>query len=136
LTELTRAHGPTRDAGSSEVNATPPERFQRAAEAHDRYHARHRHEAFVGTREPASLDEPARPAVIEQRDAYERGFRDLIERGRTAGDFLVRPSRLAAYAIEDMGIGVVWFRDEGSLNEDEVVRHYGSTALPIVGADR
>jgi AcrR family transcriptional regulator len=110
------------------------EQLRRAVEAHVRFHARHRLEAFVGTREIRSLDEPARSTVIARRDVYERGFRDLIHQGSAVGRFEVASSRLASYAILDMGMGVaVWFREDGPLSEEEVVRHYGTIALRVVG---
>jgi len=111
--------------------------LERAVETHVRYHARHRFEAFVGTREINSLDEPGRSALLARRDTYEQGFRELIERGHTMGRFDVPSSRLASYAILDMGMGVaVWFREDGSLGEEQVVRHYSAIALRIVGADK
>jgi AcrR family transcriptional regulator len=111
------------------------EQLRRAVESHVRYHVRHRFEAFVGTRELGSLDEVARCAVIARRDTYERGFRELIERGSAEGRFDVASSRLASYAILDMGMGVaVWFRENGPLSEEEIVRHYGTMALQIVAA--
>ncbi|WP_280641285.1 TetR/AcrR family transcriptional regulator [Streptomyces afghaniensis] len=45
------------------------ERLRRAAEAHVRYHARHRLEAFVGTREIRSPEEPHRAEVLQRRAA-------------------------------------------------------------------
>jgi AcrR family transcriptional regulator len=112
----------------------PAEQLKLAVEAHVRYHTRHRLEAFVGTREINSLKEPVRARLLARRDAYERGFREIVERGRIEGTFQVSSSRLASYAILDMGIGIsVWFREDGPLDEDQVARHYGITALRIVG---
>jgi AcrR family transcriptional regulator len=122
---------------SSVVSSTSQvaEQLQWAVESHVRYHARHRFEAFVGTREIYSMEEPGRSKLLARRDVYELGFRELIERGQLEGRFQVLSSRLASYAILDMGMGVaVWYRDDGPMSEDEVVRHYGSIALRIVGA--
>src|SRR5947209_8621008 len=55
--------------------ADPGEQLRLAAEAHVRYHARHRREAFVGNREIANLEEPSRSFFLGKRDEYERGFR-------------------------------------------------------------
>lgn len=113
----------------------PTERLKRAAEAHVRYHARHRLEAFVGTREIRSLLEPHRSRVIALRGAYELGFRELVNAGVAAGHFHVTSARLASYAILDLGMGVaVWYRDDGELTEDTVVWQHGEFALRIVGA--
>jgi AcrR family transcriptional regulator len=113
----------------------PAERLRRATEAHVRYHARHRLEAFVGNREIRSLEEPHRGAVLASRAEYETGFRDLVNAGVAAGRFRVRSARLASYAILDLGMGVaVWFREDGELQEDTVAWEYGELALRIVGA--
>jgi AcrR family transcriptional regulator len=118
-------------SGSDDVT----EQLRLAIEAHVRYHALHRFEAFVGTREVKSLEEPARSALLARRDHYERGFRELIEKGHSLGRFNVPSSRLASYAILDMGMGVaVWFREDGPLSEEQVALHYGLVGLRIVGA--
>lgn len=113
----------------------PVERLRRATEAHVRFHARHRQEAFVCNREIRSLTQPHRERVLALRAAYEQRFRDLIEAGRQTGRFQVTSVRLASYAILDLGMGVaVWFREGGELTEDTVAWQYGQFALQIVGA--
>ena len=43
-------------------------------------------------------------------------LRELIHQGSAEGRFEVASSRLASYAILDMGMGVaVWFREDGPL---------------------
>ncbi|MFI1380567.1 TetR/AcrR family transcriptional regulator [Embleya sp. NPDC020886] len=112
------------------------ERLRRATETHVRYHARHRREAFVGTRELRSLVEPHRAEVLAQRAEYEACFRDLITAGVDAGRFRVASVRLASYAILDLGMGVaVWFREDGEITEEAVAWEYGEIALRIVGAN-
>jgi AcrR family transcriptional regulator len=110
------------------------ERLRRAVEAHVRYHARHRLEAFVGNREIGSLERPDQARVLRRRGDYEGGFRRLIERGATSGDFAVRSARLASYSILDMGIGVAtWFHEGGEFSADQVAYQYGDLALRMVG---
>jgi AcrR family transcriptional regulator len=112
----------------------PTVRLRRAAEAHVRYHARHRLEAFVGNRELRSLEEPHRKRVLASRATYERRFRTLVAEGVRAGRFEVASTRLASYAILDLGMGVAaWYREDGELTEDEIVWQYGDLALRIVG---
>jgi AcrR family transcriptional regulator len=114
----------------------PATRLRRSVEAHVRYHARHRLEAFVGNREIRSLEEPHRAAVLASRTDYEHRFRALVQDGVRAGRFDVASVRLASYAILDLGMGVAaWYREDGELSEDEIVWHYGDLALRIVGAD-
>ncbi|HVW41795.1 MAG TPA: TetR/AcrR family transcriptional regulator [Amycolatopsis sp.] len=113
----------------------PVVRLRRATEAHVRYHARHRREAFVGNREIRSLVEPHRAGVLALRAEYEACFRELIEAGVAAGLFRVTSVRLASYAILDLGMGLsAWYREDGELSEDEVVWQYSEFALGLVGA--
>jgi AcrR family transcriptional regulator len=114
---------------------TPVERLRRATEAHVRYHARHRFEAFVGNREIRSLVEPHRTHVLKLRAEYETCFRRLIQAGVDAEAFTVTSVRLAAYAILDLGMGVsAWYRENGEHSEDTVVWQYSEFALRLVGA--
>ncbi|WP_326640184.1 TetR/AcrR family transcriptional regulator [Streptosporangium sp. NBC_01755] len=111
------------------------ERLRRAAEAHVRFHARHRLEAFVGTREIRSLEDPHDTEVLERRTRYERGFRKIIAEGVEAGRFQVASVKLTSYAILDLGMGVsVWYREDGELTEDRLVYQYGDFALQLAGA--
>jgi len=113
------------------------ERLRRATETHVRFHLRHRLEAFVGTREIRSLEEPNRGRIVSQRARYERGFRRLIEEGQSTGQFRVASAKLASYAILDLGMGTsVWYREDGDLTEDQIVFQYGEFALRLVGARR
>ncbi|MEV0057990.1 TetR/AcrR family transcriptional regulator [Saccharopolyspora shandongensis] len=117
------------DAGS------PVERLRRAVDAHVRYHARHRREAFVGNRELRSLVEPYRVVVLGRRAEYANCFEDLIADGISTGDFRVGSARLAAYAILDLGMGVaVWFREDSGPTENEVAWQHTEFALRMVGA--
>jgi len=113
----------------------PTERLRRAVEAHVRFHARNRLEAFVGNREIRSLVEPHRTAVLARRAEYEQSFRTLIAEGVTAARFHVVSPRLASYAILDLGMGVsAWFSEDGELTENEVAWQYTEFALRLVGA--
>jgi AcrR family transcriptional regulator len=118
-------------AGTDDVR----ERLRRAVEAHIRYHARHRLEAFVGNREIGSLEQADQDRVLSRRSDYERRFRELIERGADEGAFRVRSARIASYSILDMGIGVAsWFHEGGEFSVDQLAYQYGDVALRIVGA--
>jgi AcrR family transcriptional regulator len=118
-------------AGTDDVR----EQLRRSVEAHIRYHARHRLEAFVGNREIGSLEQPDQERVLGGRSDYERRFRELIERGAAEGAFHVQSARIASYSILDMGIGVAsWFHDGGEFSVDQLAYQYGDIALRIVGA--
>ena len=122
-------------AAAVATTTDPVERLRRAVDAHVRYHARHRLEAFVGNREIRSLVEPHRGAVLARRAEYEGGFRRLVTDGVAAGRFSVTSPRLAAYALCDLGIGVAnWYRADGEHSEDEVAGQYTEFALRMVTA--
>ncbi|MBX3215101.1 MAG: TetR family transcriptional regulator [Labilithrix sp.] len=109
-------------------------KLRRAAEAHVRYHARHPREVRIGNHEIPALEEPHRSAIAKLRREYSRMFVALIERGVEEAVFTTRSPLLSAYAILQMGIGVsMWYRPDGPLSEDEIVFHYGDTALGVVG---
>jgi AcrR family transcriptional regulator len=113
----------------------PIERLRRATEAHVRYHARHRLEAFVGNREIRSLAEPNHSGVLRLRSDYETCFRRLVQAGVDAGVFTVTSVRLASYAILDLGMGIsAWYRETGEHSEDALVWQYSEFALRLVGA--
>lgn len=113
------------------------DQFRRAVEAHVRFHARRRLEAYVGTREIRSLEQPNRDRVVALRSRYESGFRDLIDKGVQDGLFRTRSPKLASYAVLDMGMGIsVWYRDDGEFSEDELVYTYADQALRLVGYER
>lgn len=132
MEDLLAAH---RAALATVAEDDPVLRLRRATETHVRYHARHRREAFVGSRELRSLVQPHRDRVLGLRARYERGFRDIIEAGVRAGRFGVASPQLASYAVLDLGMGVaVWYREDGELTEDEVVWQYGDFALRLVAA--
>lgn len=110
------------------------EQLRLAIEAHVRYHAGHRREAFVGNREIGSLEEPSRSFFLGKRDEYERALRAILDRGAAEGRFDPEHTRLASYAMLDMGIGVAtWFRPDGPVPVEELVRRYGELALRIAG---
>ncbi|MFJ9179241.1 TetR/AcrR family transcriptional regulator [Streptomyces sp. NPDC102360] len=111
------------------------EQLRRSVEAHIRYHARHRLEAFVGNREIDSLEPAAQERVLGCRSDYERRYRELIERGVAEGVFDVQSARIASYSILDMGIGVAsWFHEGGEFSVDQLAYQYGDIALRIVNA--
>ncbi|MFG3022479.1 TetR/AcrR family transcriptional regulator [Streptomyces sp. NPDC048254] len=107
--------------------------LRRMVEAHVRYHAAHREQAFVGNREIGNLEEPYRDQVLRLRQAYERGLRTVIERGCTEGDFKVAEPRLASYAILDMGMGVsAWFRPDGPHGAEQIAYTYADHAVRML----
>lgn len=107
--------------------------LRRMVEAHVRYHAAHREQAFVGNREIGNLEQPYRDQVLRLRQAYEQELRATIERGCANGDFDVPQPRLASYAILDMGIGVAaWFRADGPHSAEQVAYTYADYTVRML----
>ncbi|MFF5009780.1 TetR/AcrR family transcriptional regulator [Streptomyces phaeochromogenes] len=107
--------------------------LRRIVEAHVRYHAAHREQAFVGNREIENLEQPYRDQVLRLRQTYERGLRTVIERGCAEGDFTVAEPRLASYAILDMGMGVsAWFRTDGPHGAEQIAYTYADYAIRML----
>lgn len=114
----------------------PAQVVRRMVEAHVRFHAAHREQAFVGNREIDNLEPPNRECVLRLRRRYADGLRAAIATGRDASVFKVASDRLAAYAILDMGIGVAtWFRADGPSSVDEVAYTYADYALAMLTAE-
>ncbi|MFB7755494.1 TetR/AcrR family transcriptional regulator, partial [Streptomyces sp. NPDC056121] len=86
-------------AGAGDVR----EQLRRSVEAHIRYHARHRLEAFVGNREIGSLEQPDQDRVLAGRCEYVRRLREVIERGVAVGAFRVQSAWIDAFSMLVLG---------------------------------
>ena len=75
--------------GAIDAGDGPADQLRRMVEAHVRYHAAHREEAFVGNRELASLTPENRAIVLELRARYDHRLREVIEAGQRTGVFTV-----------------------------------------------
>lgn len=111
------------------------EQLRLMTEAHARLPARHRREVLITNREVPSLDPEQRKLIEPMRVDYERGFREVIQRGCEQSKFLPDSPRLTSFAILEMTNGLaMWFRRGGEMSEDEVIACYGAFALRLVGA--
>lgn len=73
--------------------------------------------------EVEALGEPLRQAVQEQRDAYERACRDLLDEGIASGAFRSCDAKVAAlFVLGTVNWTVKWFRPEGSKSAREIGR--------------
>jgi AcrR family transcriptional regulator len=113
----------------------PVEQLRAMIEAHVLVHIRHRRSAMVVEREIGNLEEPTQREVRAQREAYERRFRAVIQRGVDEGVFTVDSVKLASFAVVQMATSVtVWFSERGALTAEQVAREFGEMALRLVGA--
>ncbi|MDH3744712.1 MAG: TetR/AcrR family transcriptional regulator [Acidobacteriota bacterium] len=75
--------------------------------------------------EVEALEEPWRRAIQERRDAYERVYRLLIERGVEEGCFQTNDPRVAAMAILGaLNWTVKWYRPGGRKDASEIGREF------------
>jgi AcrR family transcriptional regulator len=128
MTALVADQAAARRAGGGVV-----QQLRRIVEAHVRFHATHREQAFVGNREIGNLEQPHRDRVLRLRRRYESGLRGVIAQGVRSGTFTVAADRLASYAILDMGMGVAsWFRVDGPHSAEEVAFAHADFALAML----
>lgn len=131
---LDTMHALIRDQTAAKGSAADPDKQLRLmVEAHVRYHATHREQAFVGNRELGNLDPENRAVILELRSTYERLLRKVITDGVQAGIFVAPSVRLTSYAILDMGMGVAtWFRATGEHSADQVAKIYANYAWQML----
>ena len=83
-----------------------------------------------------SLSPARRREVLEARDAYEAKLRGLLERAQAAGRLREGVDvRISAFAILGMVNWLtIWYRPEGELAPDEIVRQFAAMAVAGVVA--
>lgn len=110
----------------------PLDRLKAFVDFHLRYHMTRNAHVFIANMEIRSLDEEHRAVVVEMRQRYEALLEDALRTGAEAGIFRVPEPRVATYAIISMLTGIcMWYRADGRLTQDELVRIY--TDLVVEG---
>jgi TetR/AcrR family transcriptional regulator, cholesterol catabolism regulator len=96
--------------------------------------------ASVFIHEWRALARERRANIARRRDAYEAGFRSVIEDGVAAGEFIeVDAAAAAAYILTALNGLVAWYRPNGRLSVGEIADAYARLALGSVtprAADR
>lgn len=114
----------------------PSDALRRFVAFHIGFHAERRDEVFIGNAELRSLNTERRADIIARRDAYEQRLRAILQAGRKAGLFDPGDVRVASYALIAMLSGVcTWYRRDGRLGVQALVRQYTRMAFGMVGAD-
>ena len=133
------ADAATGDAESGTMRAAhAPETLAALIRAHVRVITDDVGAAGVFIHEWRALNGERRAAVLQRRDAYERRFRDLIERGIASGDFEMTDPAIASMAILSALNGIPgWYQAGGRLTADRVADHFADLALRLLqGASR
>ena len=119
----------------SEAGPTPSERFDAVVESLLRFHMFRRDQAFVASTEMRSMEPEARRAFVALRDEQQRMIDEIVEGGVADGTFATPFPKDASRAVTTMCVAVAsWYRPDGSLSPDEIVRRYLSVARNAVGA--
>jgi AcrR family transcriptional regulator len=116
--------------------ADPADALRRFVAFHIGFHAARRDEVFIGNAELRSLTPEHRTDIVARRDVYEQRLRAILAAGRRAGLFDPGDLRVASYALIAMLSGVcTWYRRDGRLGVQALVRQYTRMAFGLVGAD-
>lgn len=113
----------------------PTEALEAFTRFHISFHLDRPDAVFIAYMELRSLD-PANFAVIEGlRRRYETELEDILRRGKATGDFTLPDTRLATMAVIAMLTGVTtWYRDDGRLSRERVLRIYWNMVRKAVAA--
>ncbi|WLP88869.1 TetR/AcrR family transcriptional regulator [Gordonia sp. NB41Y] len=126
---LARSEKAIEEAGPEPIN-----RFDAVVESLLRFHMYRREQAFVGSTEIRSLDDDYRPTYIGYRDRQQRMVDEIVFAGVGEGVFATEYPKDAARAVATMCVGVsTWFKLDGELGADELIRRNLQLARSIVG---
>ena len=85
--------------------------------------------------EGKALAAPYRAAYIAKRDAYERGFRQIVADGMARGEFRRLDVRLAGFAVLGMCNWMVrWYHPGGGMPAEEIASMLGALAVRSLAA--
>ena len=127
---LDRSHRALAEAGPS-----AGARFDAVVESLLRFHMYRREQAFVGSTEIRSLEPEARRSYIAQRDEQQAMVDAVVREGVESGEFHTDYPQDASRAVTTMCVAVAtWYRPDGGLSADEIVRRYLTIARAAVGA--
>lgn len=112
----------------------PSARFDALVESLLRFHMFRRSQAFVASSEIRSLVPENRQRYVERRDEQQRMLDHVVTAGAEAGVFRTPYPLDAARAVATLCVGVAsWYREDGELAPDELVRRHLVLARSLVG---
>jgi AcrR family transcriptional regulator len=96
-----------------------------AVRGHVEFHLNRQKETFIASSELRGLTPEHYRAVVMQRDAYERIFQSLIQRGMDQNVFADGDVKILSYAILTLcTAGAFWFKPSGRLSVDDIAAIY------------
>ncbi|WP_435742034.1 TetR/AcrR family transcriptional regulator [Nocardioides sp. SYSU DS0663] len=113
----------------------PSAQFDVLVESLLRFHMFRRRQAFVASSEIRSLAPENRRRYVERRDEQQRMLDRVVVAGTDARAFGTPYPVDASRAVASLCVGVAsWYRDDGPLEPDELVRRHLVLARGLVGA--
>jgi AcrR family transcriptional regulator len=101
---------------------------------HVRYHLEHQDEAMLGNLEFRSLDDAELEMVRQARRIYMKKLQDILEQGVKEGSLSCNEPKLLARTLFNMLThACVWYRADGQLSIDDMIRHYSELVLKMLG---
>jgi len=105
-------------------------RMRAAVNSHVRFHIERQKEVLISDSELRGLTAENYRSVIRRRNAYERQFQQILEKGLAEGVFKAGESKVISYAILTMCTAVaIWYRPAGRLTKDEIALIYEDFVL-------
>ncbi|MGD8368465.1 MAG: TetR/AcrR family transcriptional regulator [Desulfobacterales bacterium] len=96
-----------------------------AVRGHVVFHLKRQKENFIANSELRGLTPEHYRALVGQRDAYERIFQSLIQRGMEQGVFAGGDVKILSYAILTLcTAGAAWYKPAGRLSVDRIAEIY------------
>ena len=124
-------------AWQEEAQAEEPatQALERFARFHIRYHVVRPDAVFISYMELRNLEPDNFRRVEALRKSYEAFVGDILEDGRTSGEFDLVDTRITAMAIIAMLTGInTWYRSRGRLSLSEIEDIYTKMVLRSAGA--
>lgn len=122
-------------AALASAGGDPSTQFDALVESLLRFHMFRRRQAFVASSEIRSLDAVHRDVYVERRDEQQRMLDRILAAGTDSGVFSTAYPMDAARAVASLCVGVAsWYREDGPLAPDELVRRHLVLARGLVGA--
>jgi len=98
------------------------------------FHIQRSELVFISYMELRNLTAVNFKAIVEKRRVYEKIIYNLILSGVVAGDFRVSDPKITSLALIALLTGPVdWFREDGRLTSDELIRKYCALTRQVLG---
>ena len=111
----------------------PADRLRAIVGAHVRVHLESQRESFLGNSELRALEPGSLRGVVAKRDVQQRIFERVVRDGVRRGAFAApEPEDAARFVTTACTAVAAWYRSDGPLSPDEVIRRYQEIALDAV----